>query len=145
MKNLLIIVFIILSLQQLFSQETEVVEWRNIKLTYESLDSIIPFMYNKGDSSIYFISAWPFVSANVLRFNEFLKKWEWGTFRGLCFVIENPSEPIELKSGDSIEINLDIVLAVDTIENEIIFILEDYETLRPLKGKYKLVIYYAHE
>ena len=119
--------------------------WQNLHSSYPNLDSVEVRLVNMGDSAIYFVKAWPFVTARILRLNERTDQWEDGPGIGMCFTVSEADVPIRLDAGESIEVNLDLYTALDTLDGGVVFRLADFSDTRPLSGSYKLRISYARE
>ncbi|MFL6229354.1 MAG: hypothetical protein ACJ741_11305 [Pyrinomonadaceae bacterium] len=118
-------------------------EWENVRAEYTSFDEIKPTLVNHESYSIYLSRIWPHGSAQLERFDESSGKWELGGWSGGCGTVAKPAIPIEIKSGESSPIHVYWQLSTDDWDHPQFFVMEDHETKRPLKGKYKFVLRYS--
>ncbi len=119
--------------------------WKNVQEKYKKFDEIKPILVNQSDKSIFLYKLHPYWNAHLQRFNEETKAWEAGGKGIGCGTMQNPLEPIEIKSGEEREIEVAWELSTDNIKKPKFFELQDHETLRPLIGKYRLMLPYAFE
>ena len=119
--------------------------WKNIQEKYKKFDEIKPILVNQSDKSIFLYKLYPNWYAHLQRFNEEIKVWEVGG-RGIgCATMANPLKPIEIKPGEEREVEVAWELSTDDLKKPKFFELQDHSTLRPLIGKYRIILPYAFE
>lgn len=110
--------------------------------TRASLKSNLILVNNTGQS-IYLGRLYPDPFPRLMRFDEGSGKWELGEWSIRCGSVDKPTEPIEIKSGETFPLAVSWQLSMDDWDHPTFFVAKDHETKRPLKGKYKLVLSYA--
>lgn len=119
------------------------VAWKDMRPRYESFDQIKPTLVNESGRSIYLGRLWPDSFAQLLRFDESSGKWEAGAWGIRCGVVDKPTLPIEIKTDETVPIEVYWQRSMDDSDHPKFFVLTDDETKRPLNGKYKLLLRYA--
>jgi hypothetical protein len=145
MKLLLVLLIIIVpsSLGQNTSSGAKGIDWGNILHQYDRFDQIKPNLVNQSGQSIYLGRLYPDAFPRLARFDEASGKWELGEWSIRCGNVDKPTEPIEIKSGESFALSVSWQLSMDDWDHPKFFVAKDHETQRPLNGKYKLVLSYA--
>jgi hypothetical protein len=145
-KKLFVFVFLLVFALQVSAQaDSPKIFWKNVEAKYKKFDEIKPILVNRSDKSIYLYKIYPHWNAHLQRFNEDSQEWEIGAKGISCGTVGNPLEPIEIKPNEERQVELAWRLSTDNFKKPKFFRLQDYRTLRPLVGRYRLYLLYAFE
>ncbi|MGE0129365.1 MAG: hypothetical protein AB7U82_14910 [Blastocatellales bacterium] len=111
---------------------------------YKGFRDIQPTLEISSDKSVFLSSFYPQAAAQLLRYNDRMKKWEAGEWARYCATVDGVTKPIEIKPGESFRPNVYWRLSMNNWDKPTAFITTDGKN-RPLRGKYKLTIQYAGE
>ena len=114
----------------------------NVRSQYRSFEEIKPSLINAGPQSVYLKWTHPH-GARLERFDDETGQWEAGGKGTDCGT--GLGRPIEIKAGESRDVNVEWEMSTDDSENPTFFRLADHDTLRPLGGRYRLILPYAVE
>jgi hypothetical protein len=114
----------------------------NLESEYRKFSDIKPKFVNTSVQSVFLKWFYP-NGAKLMRLSEETGKWEAGGTGIGCAT--GMSKPVEIKSGETIEITLDWEMSTDDFNNPKFFELADHKTHRPLSGRYKIFMPYTLE
>ena len=114
----------------------------NLEPQYQRFSDIKLRFVNSSGQSVFLKWFYP-NGAKLMRLNEETGEWEAGVTGIGC--LTGMSKPIEVKPGETLDIQLDWELSTDSLDNTQFFELPDHKTYRPLNGRYKIYMPYALE